>query len=459
MSSEKAVIKMDNYLPPVVFEEPPLIEHPAARFDTLKVTVYANNRFYGSFALPIFDICFNVPVSFVPSLRTTKECFVSNIINLIDSYANILDLVDVTFLTSPPVIYPFLCYAYGETISDVIKPTIKSDNYYAFPSWFPPEQIYLQFVLDCKESYITSNEGLISKVIDLHHECLKLYESLLSFDLLHSDVFTNEFETLYLTPLLTSHDVHPFLYHKYERGIVDTVKPVVDADNYYAYPSWAEIISTSLLVLMPIEFQSYFQSIGELVNVLSLITQPHVIVPTDYLNLYLSLNFNPQTGACLSLLSLSSLAIHPDLASILDSYIRQYVDADTFSSSVRSLNVPINLFLNCISSISFNIRFSQNLNTASKITLESMLEDLVSMPLEDTYSSERITKAALTVSTEAAFVPLIQMVYEYSLIAPLLFSPILTTVKKSKALIKYLTIDIKKFNIDISIETIEREDG
>jgi len=49
------------------------------------------------------------------------------------------------------------------------------------------------------------------------------------------------------------------------------------------------------------------------------------------------------------------------------------------------------------------------------------------------------------------------MVYEYSLTAPLIFSPILTTVKKSKALIKYLTIDIKKFNITINIETIERE--
>ena len=103
------------------------------------------------------------------------------------------------------------------------------------------------------------------------------------------------------------------------------------------------------------------------------------------------------------------------------------------------------------------INFSDTLNVSSKMALENMIETIIPAILKDTYSSEYVGKATLTVSTDAEFVPLIQMIYEYSLTAPLLFSPILTTVKKAQALIKYLTIDIKKFNISIDIETIEQD--
>ena len=208
---------------------------------------------------------------------------------------------------------------------------------------------------------------------------------------------------------------------------------------------------------MPLQFQFQFASIRNVLSSLSLLFKLHIIVPTDYLNIYLSLGLKSHIDFQSSFLFLLPLSIHPNLISVFDTFIRHYLTVNTISSFVRDLHVPLKLFLNHRSSITSNTRFSQILSTASKVILEGMLEDLVLMPLEDTYSSERITKGILTISTEAAFVPLIQMVYEYSLTAPLLFAPILTTVKRSKALVKYLTIDIKKFNISINIETIERE--
>jgi len=457
MSLEKTPIGMDNFLPPVVLEESSLIENPPPRFDIFRATVRANNRVYGQFAAPIFDIHLTIPVSFSSSFPITNEYFMPNTLNFLDAHANILDLIDSDLLISSPLLYPFLQYTYGETISDTIKPVVRSENDYAFPSWLPPEHIYLQFILNCDEFYEFLNEGLISKTIKLDHKCLKFFESLLPFDLVYDFSFTNEFESSLLFPLLTPYNLHPFLYYKYEKGIIDSIKPVVDAENYYAYPAWEEIISTSLLVLMPLQFQFQFASIRNVLSSLSLLFKLHIIVPTDYLNIYLSLGLKSHIDFQSSFLFLLPLSIHPNLISVFDTFIRHYLTVNTISSFVRDLHVPLKLFLNHISSITSNIRFSQILSTASKVILEGMLEDLVLMPLEDTYSSERITKGILTISTEAAFVPLIQMVYEYSLTAPLLFAPILTTVKRSKALVKYLTIDIKKFNISINIETIERE--
>ena len=457
MSLEKTVIGMDNFLPPVVYEEAPSLKSVLSRFDTFKATVCANNRIYGQFAVPISDICLTIPVSFSPSFPITNEYFTPNTLNFLDAHANILDLIDSDLLISSPLLYPFIQYTYGETISDTIKPVVRSENDYAFPSWLPPEHIYLQFILNCDEFYEFLNEGLISKTIKLDHKCLKFFESLLRFDLVYDFSFTNEFESSLLFFLLTPYNLHPFLSYKYEKGIIDSIKPVVDAENYYAYPAWEEIISTSLLVLMPLQFQFRFASVRNVLSSLSLLFKLHIIVPTDYLNIYLSLGLKPHIDFQSSFLFLLPLSIYPNLISVFDTFINYYLTVNTLSSFVRDLHVPLKLFLNHISSITSNIRFSQILSTASKVTLEGMLEDLVLMPLEDTYSSERITKGILTISTEAAFVPLIQMVYEYSLTAPLLFAPILTTVKRSKALVKYLTIDIKKFNISINIETIERE--
>ena len=185
--------------------------------------------------------------------------------------------------------------------------------------------------------------------------------------------------------------------------------------------------------------------------------ETHYVFPTNVLNIYLALGLNPKIGGYANLMFYLPFTIYPNLQSIFDSCIKHSFSLDIFSDSVRNLNAPVNLFLKHISSASSAISFSQTLSASSKVILEGMLETIVPLSLKDSYSTEAVTKGILTVSTDAAFVPLIQMVYEYSLTAPLIFSPILSTVKKAQALIKYLTIDIKKFNITINIETIERE--
>ena len=360
-------------------------------------------------------------------------------------------------LSSLPNFYTFLHHTYGKTISDVIKPVIRSENYYAFPSWMPAEHLHLQLTLNCGASYELINEGLISKTFKLSDEYSRLYESLFSFDLLFDDVHSSEYQLLKLESLISSLYVYPFLSFKYEKGIIDSIKPTIDADNYYAYPAWAGPEPISLSVVTSLEFTSHLQSIRKIFDVLLLALKTHYVFPTNVLNIYLALGLNSQVGSYASLMFYLPFSIHHNLQSIFDSCIKHSFSLDIFSDSVRNLNVPINLFLKYISSASSAISFSQTLSASSKVILEGMLETIVPLSLKDSYSTEAITKGILTVTTDAAFVPLIQMVYEYSLTAPLIFSPILSTVKKAQALIKYLTIDIKKFNITINIETIERE--
>jgi len=374
-----------------------------------------------------------------------------------DSYSQDVNMFFDFLLFSSLDFDSFLYHTYGESISDVIKPTVRSENYYAFPSWLPAEHLYLNFTLNCGESYELINEGLISKVFKLDDTYSRLYESLLPFSLLSNELYSTESQLLNIESLLSSLHIHPFLFHEYERGIIDTIKPTVKSENYYAYPSWAGPEPISLLVSTSLSFASHFQSIRRILDTLFLALKTHYVFPTNVLNIYLALGLNPRVGNYVSLIFYLPFTIQSDLQTIFDSYIKHNLNFNIFSSSIRDLNVPINLFLKHISSAFSTISFSQILSSSSKTTLESMLETLVSASLKDTYSSERITKGILTVTTDAAFVPIIQMVYEYSLTAPLIFSPILTTVKKSKALIKYLTIDIKKFNISINIETIERE--
>jgi len=374
-----------------------------------------------------------------------------------DSYSQDANVFFDSLLFSSLDFDSFLYHTYGKTISDVIKPVVRSENYYAFPSWMPAEHLYLQFTLNCSESYELINEGLISKVFELGDSFSRLYESSLSFNLFFGDIFSSESQLLNVESLLTTPYIHPFLYHKYEKGIIDTVKPVINADNRYDYPSWAGPEAISLLVSTSLNFTSHFQSIRKIFDALLLALKTHYVFPTNVLNVYLALGLNSQVGGYADLMFYLPFMIHHNLQSIFDSYIKQTFSLDIFDSSIRDLNVPINLFLKHISSAFSTISFSQTLSSSSKVVLEGMLETIVPLSLKDSYSTEAITKGILTVTTDAAFVPIIQMVYEYSLTAPLIFSPILTTVKKSKALIKYLTIDIKKFNIIINIETIERE--
>ncbi len=385
-----------------------------------------------------------------------KEDFLTEL-GLFDSHIQDATIFSDLLLFSTPSFYSFLYHTYGKSISDVIKPVVRSENYYAFPSWMPAEHLYLQFTLNCGESYESINEGLISKTFKLGDEYSKLYESLFLFDLSFDDIYGSEYQLLDIESLVSSLYVHPFLFYKYERGLIDSVKPVVDADNRYAYPSWAGPEPISLSVLTSLKISSHFQSIRKIFDVLLLNLKTHYIFPTNVLNIYLTLSLNPRTGNYASLMFYLPFRIHHNLQSIFDSYIKHSFNLDTFGSSIRDLNVPVNLFLKYISSASSTISFSQILSASSKVILEEMLETIVPLSFKDSYSTEAITKGTLTVTTDAAFVPLIQMVYEYSLTAPLIFSPILSTVKKAQALIKYLTIDIKKFNITINIETIERE--
>jgi len=377
--------------------------------------------------------------------------------NLCSFNAYHLNLYFNSLLSSVLDFDTFLFHTYGETISDIVKPVVRSENYYAYPAWLPLEHLYVNFILNCGESYELINEGVISKTFKLDDTYSRLYESFLSLSLLTDEIYSSESQLLNIESLLSSLYIHPFLFHKYEKGILDAIKPTVKSENYYAYPSWAGHEAISLIVSTSLSFTSHFQSIRRILDTLLLALKTHYVFPTNVLNVYLALGLNPRIGNYANLIFCLPFTIQSDLQTIFDSYIKLNLNFNIFSSSIRDLNVPINLFLKHISSAFSTISFSQILSSSSKTTLESMLETLVSTSLKETYSSERITKGILTVTTDAAFVPLIQMVYEYSLTAPLIFSPILTTVKKSKALIKYLTIDIKKFNITINIETIERE--
>jgi len=442
-----------------------------------KVVVGADNYYYAfpTWAAEIPPLNVNLLISCSDHLSFTSENLLSQIfeigdvysfineedildtLSLFDSYIQDANLFCESLLSSTLSLYSFLFHTYGETISDVIKPTVRSENYYAFPSWLPAEHLHLNFTLSCGESYELINEGLISKIFRLDDTYSRLYESLLSFSLFSNELYSTESRLLNVESLLSSPHVYTFLFHKYEKGIIDTIKPTVKSENYYAYPSWAGPEAISLLVSIPLSFTSHYQSIRRILDTLFLALKTHYVFPTNVLNIYLALGLNPRVGNYASLMFYLPFTIQSNLQTIFDSYIKHSFNLDTFRSSIRDLNVPINLFLKYISSAFSTISFSQTLSSSSKVILEGMLETILSLSLKDSYSTEAITKGILTVTTEAAFVPLIQMVYEYSLTAPLIFSPILSTVKKAQALIKYLTIDIKKFNITINIETIERE--
>jgi len=442
-----------------------------------KVVVGADNYYYAfpTWAAEIPPLNVNLLISCSDYFSFTSENLLSQIfeignvfsftneedilstLSLFDSYIQDANLFCDSLLSSTSDLHSFLFHTYGETISDVIKPTVRSENYYAFPSWLPAEHLHLNFTLNCGESYELINEGLISKAFKLDDTYSKLYESLLFFNLLSSEFYSTESRLLNVESLLSSPHVYTFLFHKYKKGIIDAIKPTVKSENYYAYPSWAGPEAISLLVSIPLSFTSHYQSIRRILDTLLLALKTHYVFPTNVLNIYLALGLNPRVGNYASLMFYLPFTIQSNLQTIFDSYIKHSFNLDTFGSSIRDLNVPVNLFLKYISSASSIITFSQTLSTSSKVILEEMLETILPLSLKDSYSTEAITKGILTVTTEAAFVPLIQMVYEYSLTAPLIFSPILSTVKKAQALIKYLTIDIKKFNISINIETIERE--
>ena len=442
-----------------------------------QLVVGADNYYYAfpswiSAAIPLTVECL---INCCDNLKLENDTVLSQVFEIGDVYSLIrdgnllIDLILYDFYSQDARIFfnsslfsfldfdSFLYHTYGTSISDVIKPVVRSENYYAFPSWMPAEHLYLQFTLNCGESYELINEGLISKVFKLDDTYSRSYESLLSFSLLSDELYSTESQLLNVESLLSSPHVYTFLFHKYEKGIIDTIKPTIRSENYYAYPSWAGPEAISLLVSIPLSFTSHYQSIRRILDTLVLALKTHYVFPTNVLNVYLALGLNSQVGGYADLMFYLPFTIHHNLQSIFDSYIKQTFSLDIFDSSIRDLNVPINLFLKYISSAFSTISFSQMLSSSSKVVLEGMLETIVPLSLKDSYSTEAITKGILTVTTDAAFVPIIQMVYEYSLTAPLIFSPILTTVKKSKALIKYLTIDIKKFNITINIETIERE--
>jgi len=443
--------------------------------DVIKPTVRSENYYAFPAWLPPEHVYLQYVLTFKPTYESVLETTISNICRLDEDYSRLFDTnlsLDVFFCDSfinefqlsslasilvPLDVHPVLFHPHKKIgIIEITKPSICADNYYAYPSW-AHEHLYLQFTLNCGESYELINEGLISKAFRLSDGYSRLYESPLFFNLLFGDSFSNEFQLLNIESLLTTLHLYPFLFHKYEKGIIDTIKPTVKSENYYAYPSWAGPEAISLLVSIPLSFTSHYQSIRRILDTLLLALKTHYVFPTNVLNIYLALGLNPRVGNHAGLMFYLPFTIHSNLQTIFDSYIKHSFNLDIFGSSIRDLNVPINLFLKHISSAFSTISFSQTLSSSSKVILEGMLETILPLSLKDSYSTEAITKGILTVTTEAAFVPLIQMVYEYSLTAPLIFSSILSTVKKAQALIKYLTIDIKKFNISINIETIERE--
>ena len=354
----------------------------------------------------------------------------------------------------------------------------------------------IEIPLNCKSSSKLISKKSISKDCKLKDAYQKKYYCKIPFNLIFDSKFSNDFQLSLLQSLLVSLYISPFYYSLRKAGLIGALKPSVNADNYYyAYPSWLSTI-TPLNVELSIKTHENFAFSYENILIDSLLfsTSKYYVVNSMVIPLalgtqYISLTSILSTNSSLSLKSnyknfISSrfdipFIINPLITEILeqqnvlsftidnafvpvirttfDSYIIQSLDSQVFSSSVRDLNVPINLFFNYISSILSIINFSDTLNVSSKMALENMIETIVPAILKDTYSSEYVGKATLNISTDAEFVPLIQMIYEYSLTAPLLFSPILTTVKKAQALIKYLTIDIKKFNISIDIETIEQD--
>jgi len=354
----------------------------------------------------------------------------------------------------------------------------------------------IEIPLNCKSSSKLISKNSISKDCKLKDTYQKKYYSKIPFNLIFDSKFSKDFQLSTFQSFLVPLYISPFYYSLRKAGLIGVLKPSVNADNYYyAYPSWLSTI-TPLNVELSIKTHENFAFSYEntLIDSLLFSTSKYyvvgsVVIPLALGSQYISLTSILSADSSLSLKSnyknfISSrfdipLIVNPLIIEIVeqenilsfsidnvfvpvirttfDSYIIQSLDSQVFSSSVRDLNVPINLFFNYISSILSIINFSDTLNVSSKMALENMIETIVPAILKDTYSSEYVGKATLAVSTDAEFVPLIRMIYEYSLTAPLLFSPILTTVKKAQALIKYLTIDIKKFNISIDIETIEQD--
>ena len=212
-----------------------------------KVVVGADNYYYAfpTWAAEIPPLNVNLLISCSDHLSFTSENLLSQIfeigdvysfineedildtLSLFDSYIQDANLFCDFLLSSTLNLHSFLFHTYGETISDVIKPTVRSENYYAFPSWLPAEHLHLNFTLNCGESYELINEGLISKIFRLDDTYSRLYESLLSFSLFSNELYSTESRLLNVESLLSSPHVYTFLFHKYEKGIIDAIKPTV----------------------------------------------------------------------------------------------------------------------------------------------------------------------------------------------------------------------------------------
>jgi len=354
----------------------------------------------------------------------------------------------------------------------------------------------IEIPLNCKSSSKLISKNSISKDCKLKDTYQKKYYCKIPFNLIFDSKLSDVFQLSLLQSLLVPLYLYPVYYSPRKKGLIGILKPSIYADNYYyAYPSWLSAI-TPLNVELSLDVHENFAFSHEntLINSLLFSTSKYyvvgsVVIPLALGSQYISLtsilsadsslslksnykNFissrfdtpliiNPLITEILEQQNILSFTIDnafvPIIKTVIDSHVIQNLDANVCSSLIRDLNIPINLYFNYLSTILFIINFSNTLNVSSKMALENMIEAIIPAILKDTYSSEYEGVATLTVSTDAEFVPLLQMIYEYSLTAPLLFSPILTTVKKAQALIKYLTIDIKKFNISIDIETIEQD--
>ena len=407
------------------------------------------------------------PISIVCKLKDTyqKKYYCKIPFNLIfdSKFSDVFQLSLLQSLLVPLYLYPVYYSPPKEGLIGVLKPSIYADNYYyAYPAWLLSE-LDIRLTLSYIDSFRLVHDSSILEIYRLEDIYFKNFISNIPFHLLFDDRFTHEFQLLDFQSLLypswlstvvpldvkLSVDTHENFTLSYENSLIDSL--LFSTSKYYVVGS----------VVIPLALGSQYISLTTILSANSSLD-----LKSNYKNFISSrfdipLIINPLITEILEQQNVLSFTIDnafvPVIKTTFDSYIIQSLDSQVFSSSVRDLNIPINLFLNYISSILSIINFSDTLNASSKLALENMIETIVPAILKDTYSSEYVGKATLDVSTDAEFVPLIQMIYEYSLIAPLLFSPILTTVKKAEALIKYLTIDIKKFNISIDIETIEQD--
>jgi len=348
----------------------------------------------------------------------------------------------------------------------MLKPSVNADNYYfAYPSWLSAiVPLSVELSINVCEKFTFSIENVLTQILQFpdstSQDFILKVDSSLSGVSKHYTIH----EGLFFMPLVLK--THYFL----PSNILNIILPLSLNPDFKDYRDLEFYLPASLSSLL-FSASCIYSVLNLEANVLSTsirdIQNINVLLSDiDFIN-YEVLDFNlplfnhPIITTESEYEGILSVAINntfvPFIHIVPDIHIIQNLDTDIFSSSIKNLHIPINLFFNYVSSMLSIINFSDTLNTSSKMALENMIETIVPATFKDTYISEYEGKATLTVSTDAEFVPLIQMIYEYSLTASLLYSPLLTTIKKAAALIKYLTIDIKKFNISIDIETIEQD--